>query len=398
MRATICLLLVTLAAHTNAQPPPIGGVWVRSESTYDPNDTMEIGVDGGQATIRHAPEGATAAHREGAVVWRDIQPTVGCAYSLRVLGSNGAYYPALLGLDGDQLELVVQHDGVGSSQTWRRTGGPSTGGAGADPVAGVLAIERFEVDVANERGGDEPYLMVFTFAGRPGDRDALTVTFRSDVGPETLRDQSRIGGGATSRARGRDDWAREGDVFELLDRPFRFTFPDVRPYGFFGVLVVAVENDGAPLWQRHWVPRIRDDLRRRLGRVTGLRLDVDDPQDPEATARALLRALGDVLGGAQRNSDDVFFAGGPSPTTLSDDLIGSGVYYSVHVPASTGAMRQIVQHDPRSDSHPDVALIPPGQTHDGAFSESRTALQALADVIGGGRSGRYGITLRAGVE
>jgi CubicO group peptidase (beta-lactamase class C family) len=106
------------------EPPPVtveglelGGEWVRTESTYDPNDGMRVEFGNGRATITSRPEGANAAFTVGAVIWRDVEPDG----SLRVLGSDNNYYPARIEAAGaGRIALQVQHGGAGSTQTWSR--------------------------------------------------------------------------------------------------------------------------------------------------------------------------------------------------------------------------------------------------------------------------------------
>ena len=111
----------------DAEPGPVAvgdldlqGEWVRTESTHDPNDGMRIQVDNDRATIISRPDGATANFVVGATIWRDVEADG----ELRVLGSDGNYYPGEIEPEGsNRIALQVQHGGAGSTQTWSRSAG-----------------------------------------------------------------------------------------------------------------------------------------------------------------------------------------------------------------------------------------------------------------------------------
>lgn len=112
------------AADAEPQPVTLAGVdlnggWTRVESTNDPNDGMRLRVEGDQAVLTYVPPSAHSMWREGSAVWREIQDDG----ALRVLGSNGQFYPGQLTPDGPgQLTLAVDHSGDGNDQTWVRSG------------------------------------------------------------------------------------------------------------------------------------------------------------------------------------------------------------------------------------------------------------------------------------
>ena len=141
-----------IPAAPDAEPGPVTvgdleleGEWVRTESTYDPNDGMRILVEGDRATIMSRPTTANAAFTEGSVIWRDIERNG----DLRVMGSNRNYYPGELSSDGPgRISLQIQHGGAGSAQTWVR-GGP-VAGAGCQwngPGAAADIWVRFSTDL-----------------------------------------------------------------------------------------------------------------------------------------------------------------------------------------------------------------------------------------------------------
>jgi len=113
---------ITPAADAEPQPVSIDAValegeWVRSESNHDPNDGMKIRVEGDRAVLTFVPETAHSAWREGNTVWREIAADG----AVRVLGSDGNYYPGEITAEGpDRLTLAVAHGGAGNDQTWIR--------------------------------------------------------------------------------------------------------------------------------------------------------------------------------------------------------------------------------------------------------------------------------------
>jgi hypothetical protein len=95
------------------------GNWVRIGSNYDPNDQMRITIAGGQALLTRVPTTGHASFQVGQALWMSIA-TDG---SLRVRGSDGNYYPAILKLMGrDSLTLAVDRTARGNDQVWRRAG------------------------------------------------------------------------------------------------------------------------------------------------------------------------------------------------------------------------------------------------------------------------------------
>lgn len=96
---------------------PLEGEWTRSDSNYDPNDSIRIRIEGNRATIVSAPASAVAAFRPGVAVWTSIQSDG----SFRIMGSDRRYYPARLTFNGPaRLDVDVSHTGPGNDQTWSR--------------------------------------------------------------------------------------------------------------------------------------------------------------------------------------------------------------------------------------------------------------------------------------
>ena len=114
----------------------LAGEWIRVGSNYNPNDQMRIRIAGSQATLTRVPSTGHAAFRVGQALWMAIAPDG----SLRVRGSDGAYYPASLAQAGaDSLVLSVDQSAAGNDQVWRRAG-PTLDGewvriAPGDPAA-----------------------------------------------------------------------------------------------------------------------------------------------------------------------------------------------------------------------------------------------------------------------
>lgn len=106
---------------TTVEDLDLEGEWTRTSSSYDPNDGMRIRVDGNRATIAWRPATAHVRFAQGAVIWQDIE----ASGELRVLGSDGNYYPAELEGNGPNgLSLGIDHGGRGSVQTWVRALAP----------------------------------------------------------------------------------------------------------------------------------------------------------------------------------------------------------------------------------------------------------------------------------
>jgi CubicO group peptidase (beta-lactamase class C family) len=121
----LILMLAPLSATAQiASGPSLQGDWVRSDSNYDPNDTMRIAIQGAQALLTAVPASVVQGFAVGQVLWRKIQSNG----TLEVLGNNGSYYPAQLTFQGpDVVHVDIHHTAAGNDQTWTRAG-PSIAG------------------------------------------------------------------------------------------------------------------------------------------------------------------------------------------------------------------------------------------------------------------------------
>src|SRR5690606_1597455 len=85
----------------------------------NPNDQMRISISGDQAVLTRVPTTGHAAFRVGQALWMGIGPDG----SVRVRGSDGAYYTGTLTLAGaDSLTLAIDRSAAGDNQVWRRAG------------------------------------------------------------------------------------------------------------------------------------------------------------------------------------------------------------------------------------------------------------------------------------
>ena len=117
----------------------LAGAWVRVESNHPPNNGMRIRFEGDRSTLTAMPPMGNPNFRVGQVLWKDVMPDG----TLAVLGSDGAYYPSLITVEGaDRLHLDVDRENSpGNDQTWERAG-PSIDGvwvlqAGTQPNLGL---------------------------------------------------------------------------------------------------------------------------------------------------------------------------------------------------------------------------------------------------------------------
>lgn len=100
-------------------PPPVDGIWVRTESTNPGLDGMRVNVDAGRATVSLAPE--TGTFGRGDVLWRNLVPLGPSGYEFEVLGSDGQYYSASLTFEQrNRIRVDIEFGSAGSSQTWVR--------------------------------------------------------------------------------------------------------------------------------------------------------------------------------------------------------------------------------------------------------------------------------------
>lgn len=125
LASTMFLLLVPLSGAAQvASGPSLQGDWVRTDSNYDPNDTMRITIKGNQATLISVPTTVVRGFSVGQILWKAIQSDG----TLQVLGNDGSYYPARLTFQGvDVVQIDIHHSGAGNDQTWSRAG-PSIAG------------------------------------------------------------------------------------------------------------------------------------------------------------------------------------------------------------------------------------------------------------------------------
>jgi hypothetical protein len=101
------------------------GNWIRVESNNPRNNGMRIRIEGERATITAMPPRGSSRLRVGQVIWDDVSYDG----SLGVRGSDGAFYPSRLTMDGSnrmQLDIDLENS-PGNDQTWERAG-PSIDG------------------------------------------------------------------------------------------------------------------------------------------------------------------------------------------------------------------------------------------------------------------------------
>lgn len=100
-------------------PPPLDGIWVRTESNNAALDGMRVNVGGGRAEVSLAPDGGTFAR--GDILWKNLAPSGPSGYEFEVLGSDGNYYDAVITFERrNRLRVDVGVGGAGSAQTWVR--------------------------------------------------------------------------------------------------------------------------------------------------------------------------------------------------------------------------------------------------------------------------------------
>ena len=121
----------------------LAGTWVRVESNHPPNNGMRIQLAVDRATLTGMPPSGNRNFRVGQVLWKDVASDG----TLEVLGSDGAYYPSRLTLEGpDRLHIDVDRENSpGNDQTWERAG-PSIDGVwvlrtGAQPANVGLQVQ-----------------------------------------------------------------------------------------------------------------------------------------------------------------------------------------------------------------------------------------------------------------
>lgn len=95
--------------------PSIDGEWVLVAKPGDPQGGMRVRADGAEGAIRYLPPGAPRSYRVGSVLWRGVT----AAGTVDVLGSDGAYSPARITLDGAERLRV---ESSGTAQLWVRPG------------------------------------------------------------------------------------------------------------------------------------------------------------------------------------------------------------------------------------------------------------------------------------
>jgi hypothetical protein len=190
------------------------GNWIRAGSNYNPNDQMRITIAGGQATLTRVPTTVHTAFRVGQALWMGIAPDG----TLRVRGSDGAYYPGQVRLVGaDSLVLAVGHTGAGNDQAWRR-GGPTVDGewvriAPGDPTADGMRVL--------------------------ADQDKGTIRFLPAEAPRSLRIGTRI-------------WSEigAGGAVQLLDAGGRYLAATIKLEGTDRLRVEVPGRDEPQLWVR----------------------------------------------------------------------------------------------------------------------------------------------------
>jgi len=120
---SILTLLILSLSPRDASAQVIGGNtlqgdWVRVDSNNDPNDWMRITVNV-TAVLTSVPAAASPYWKAGDVLWQGIQNNG----ALRVRGSDGQYYDAMLTFNGpDEIHLDISMKTPGYDQTWRRAG------------------------------------------------------------------------------------------------------------------------------------------------------------------------------------------------------------------------------------------------------------------------------------
>lgn len=95
--------------------PSIDGDWVRVTQDGRGDDGLKVRVMGSTAEVRYLPPSVPGRIRVGSRLWQNIAADG----ALDVMGSDGAYRPARLTLDGDALHI----SGLpGGTQAWARPG------------------------------------------------------------------------------------------------------------------------------------------------------------------------------------------------------------------------------------------------------------------------------------
>ncbi|MAY93893.1 hypothetical protein [Haliea sp.] len=189
----------------------------------------------------------------------------------------------------------------------------------------TITLSSIEGWSVTENDGDEPYLAVWSFRGqlRPGGYGTGVVVLESRM--VTLGNN-----GFLSVAR--VPYAPNSDQFRQW---FPYTFENVKPYEFYGIVVTLAEADSSS-----------HDSRRGFGQRLGTAMDtvirthvngapaVDTDDATEATQSSYLSRLSqmaDAMRGV--NVSNLFSATAGNSSLNSDDYLATRVYIGAHLPA-----------------------------------------------------------------
>ena len=328
----------------------IEGTWIRAESNYSPYDGMRVRTDGAEAVLTAMPSGgASSAWSVGSVLWKSLTSQG----DVQVMGNNGRYYAGRITAEGeDVLQLDVLYNGAGNDQQWRRS-------TDASSQSVALVFESLTILDQTEVGGDEPYMLLFQFRGRPS--EPLSVNLIPSIGPDAVFANSRLDGGQTVRLGTGSDWAEKDDVFDLNDDPFRRVLGPLQPYTYFGALAVVVENDGDREGLGDFARAIEGEMRRRLSRVATTRVNVDtsSPAQQRTDVAQITGALRRAFTGIETFAEERF-GELVDPVGDSDDFIDALSFYSLHMPALSA--EDLVLATGRGDGSLNQWFVPPGRT------------------------------------
>lgn len=181
----------------------------------------------------------------------------------------------------------------------------------------------------SESGGDEPYLMVWGFRGtlRPGGYGSGLVVLESQM--VTLGPNNYL----TSRYSRDFPYRPESASFR---QRFPYSFADIQPYEFYGIVVTVIEADASSHAARmEYGRRLGSHMHAMLRDLAAAAPMVDTSDASANTQRAYLSRVEQAIAQLHRqnNSYRIFTQTAGAGFGDKDDFLGIHIFAGVHLPA-----------------------------------------------------------------